>query len=193
MAAKIEALLRKGGAVIAFDTNALSGHNRLYRLCDLFLRLREEPHSLEVELVSPAVAHEEQMLHIWHQQNRLGRTFDIDRVHKALEDKTIAVRDFDANAAEAVAEFLAKRYPDSESWRLAKKELIRRRSGLVDLPGEHFAATVDWLIAGQAAGNSWILVTDDKGPEFAEVLLKIDYASLETLLEKMLAENPAAP
>lgn len=198
MKEKVEELIRQGGVALAFDTNALWHHKKLFEVCNLANQVRGKSSHLGFELLVPAVAHSEHVLHIRHETGAKTRSFSSEILREGLERKGLRVEGFQLDDAEKVAELIARQHPSAESWQQAKKELVLRRSGLtgpekVDLPGRKFAATIDWLIAGQAAGNSWILVTDDTGPEFAEVSLKIDFASLESLLEKMLAEAPAAP
>lgn len=62
-------------------------------------------------------------------------------------------------------------YPTTKEWHAAKCHNAISHLGLLkkaaEIPGKHFPATVDWFIAGQARGRGWLLVTRDRGPEFA--------------------------
>lgn len=198
MKERVEELIRQGGVALAFDTNALWQHKKLFEVCNLANQLRGKSSHRGFDLLVPAVAHCEHVLHIRHETGAKTRSFSSEVLREGLERKGLRVEGFLLDDAEKVAELIAGNHPSAESWQQAKKELAFRRSGLTDqqkaeLPGKKFAATVDWLIAGQAAGNAWILVTNDTGPEFGEVPLKIDFDSLEAILLDLLAEHPAAP
>ncbi len=188
MTSKIEELIQPG-AVLAFDTNALWSHRKLFRVCDLANRLDWDP---PLRLVVPAVAHGEHVLHIRHEILAKGRTFDVQALRLGLERKGLEIESFGREDAERVAELIADRYEDANSWRAAKRELAIRRLGsgaasALAARRIQFAATVDWLIAGQCAGNEWVLVSDDDGPELSGVRQRIGFAALERLLEDRLA------
>ncbi|AUX20709.1 uncharacterized protein SOCEGT47_011820 [Sorangium cellulosum] len=194
MPTSVEELIGAGGAVLAFDTNALSGHRRLFALCDVVNQLREPPAELDLRLCAPVIAHEEMMLHLRHEQARSGRSYDPGIVRAGLEDKRIEVVSFDLEDAEGVAELLASQFPTPEAWRKAKRQrcvdcLHLSQEQADGAPGRRCSATVDWLIAGQVVKEGWILVTGDKGPEFREVPRKIELGALEALLGRMLARR----
>jgi predicted nucleic acid-binding protein len=54
---------------------------------------------------------------------------------------------------------------------------------------------VDWLIAGHALADGCILVTDDRGPEFRQVIDRVRLDTLRQALVRMLetAAPPAQP
>ncbi len=194
MKERIEERIRQGGVQLAFDTNALWHHSRLFSVCNLANELRSKPPHLNFQLVVPAVAHGEHVLHIRHQTQEKGRVFDGAKMREDLRRKGLDVQTFGAPDAEGVAELIALRHPDDSSWQEAKRELALRRLGLASLTearAKKVSATVDWLIAGQAKNNNWILVTDDQGVEF-EDLERIDLESLETLLSRLLANAAEA-
>ncbi len=186
----IEDLIRPG-CVVAFDTNALWSHRRLFEVCDLANELRWDP---PLQLVVPAVAHGEHVLHIRHQTQAKGRIFDSSVLREGLERKGLRVAAFGSEDAESVAELIAGQFADDAAWQLAKRNLAGRRLGLsreqLDaVEGKKLAATVDWLIAGQTATTQWILVTNDRDIEFEGLNRKITLEDLEAALGRLLGEE----
>jgi mono/diheme cytochrome c family protein len=196
MPAAVEDRVREGGVVLAFDTNAMSAHRKLIDLCNTANQLRVGPSPLDLRLYAPALAHAEMVLHLRHEQIRRGRTYDPLVVRQGLEDKGLEVMSFEVHHAEEVAALLAQRFGDPAAWKAAKRARCVSCLGLTKAqgeaaPGQSCAATVDWLIAGQALKEGWILVTGDKGPEFRGLDAKIELDALAALLRELVADRRA--
>jgi hypothetical protein len=196
MTTNVEELIRRGGAVLAFDTNVLRHHKRFLDLCDRVKLLNASPGNFALQVVVPAVAHGEHVLHIRHSK---GPDFKSERIWIGLQDKGVEVRSFDGKDAESVAELIGTQFSDDAAWQAAKRKLAGRQLGLSDeqletAKNRRVGATVDWLIAGQTAANQpWILVTNDKGMEFQAVARKISLENLEALLGRVLEAQGTGP
>ncbi len=194
MPAAVEDRVRAGGAALAFDTNAMSAHRKLIGLCNAANQLREGPSPLDLRLYAPAIAHAEMVLHLRHELVQRGKAYDPAIVRQGLVDKGLEIMSFDVHHAEEVAALLAERFGDPAAWQAAKRERCVSCLGLTKAqgdaaPGKRCAATVDWLIAGQALKDGWILVTGDKGPEFRGLEAKIGLDALDALLRSLVAER----
>ncbi len=184
-----EERIAAGGAVLALDTNALSGFRRLAGVCNRVNLLRTASSPLDIHLCVPSVVHMELLFDLWQTH---GADFDAKVVLQGLLDKGLTIAQFDEEHAEHAALRLAKSFPEKADWHAAK----RRRCiqclglGLSDADASLLAskkkpcgATIDWVIAAHAAHEGWILVTSDKGPEFAGLELKMSLEQLEQVLE----------
>lgn len=194
MAGKVEERIRAGGAVLAFDTNAVSGTRRLFDLCDVANRLEMAPRPLILRRCVPALAHAEMVFHIRHALLSRNKPYSPEKVRAGLLDKGLAVETFGMEDAEAAAEFLSGRFSTPEAWRAAKRQryvdaLALPRDQADAARGKTCPATVDWYIAAHAASRGWILVTSDTGREFQDVELRIALGALEALLRTLLAER----
>lgn len=189
-----EERIAAGGAVLALDTNALTGFQRLADLCDRVNLLREVSDPLDIRLCVPAVVHMEVLFDL---RQRYGSAFDADFVLRNLFEKGLTVEPFvEAHATHAAAR-LAESFPRTADWHGAKRRRCIECLGLrpSEVPnaasGKRCGATVDWVIAAQAAHEGWILVTNDTGPEFAGLEMKVSLDRLERALAD-LAERRGA-
>lgn len=195
--ASVEELIRHGGVRLAFDTNALSSHNRFFDVCNLANRLRASSPLLDLQLIVPAVVHGEHLLHIRHEIHAKGKAFDGGLVQKDLERKGLQIAAFGSEDAENTAEFIAGQFTEDAAWQTAKRNFAGRQLGLTSgqleaAQGKKLSATVDWLIAGQTAANpQWILVTNDQGLEFEALSRKVTLEGLEAALGRLLGESLA--
>lgn len=189
-----EDLIARGGAVLALDTNAITGFGRLQRLCNLVAQLREPPHPIEIRLYVPAVVHAEVLFDL---QQSYGQTYDADIVLRGLKDKGLEVQPFEERHAEHAAARLGRSFPSREDWRAAKKKRCLQCLGLreqdvqVAGSGASCGATIDFVIAAHATHEGWILVTDDKGPDFAGIERKMKLEQVERCLADLLASRAA--
>lgn len=185
-------LIAAGGAVLAFDANALCGFRRLGKLCEVVNQLRQAPVSLDIHLYVPALAHAEVLFDI---RQDMGPAFHAKRVVQGLIDLGLVIQPFEERHAERAAEWLGEAYPSTEAWYAAKKQRFIKSLGLDEkktasnVTGKKCAATVDFYIAAHAAQEGWILVTDDGGPDFEKIERKIDLSSLEQCLRGMLGRG----
>lgn len=174
-----EERIASGGAVLALDTNALTGFRRLAGLCNSINLLRTTAEPLDLRLCVPAVVHMEVLFDL---RQRHGVSFDADSVLQGLLDKGLTVAPFDEKHAARAAAHLAANFPRNADWQIAKRRRCIQCLGLV-LPDEEAralalrkrpcGATVDWVVAAHAAHEGWILVTSDNGPEFAGLELRV--------------------
>lgn len=186
-----EERIASGGAILALDTNALVGFQRLARVCNSVNLLRTAAEPLELRLCVPAVVHMEVLFDL---RQHYGATYDADAVLQGLLDKGLTVAPFEGKHAVSAAEHLAANFPRNEDWQLAKRRSCIQCLGLVRPEEEARAlaskkpcgATVDWVIAAHAAHEGWILVTSDKGPEFARLEMKLSLERLERVLAELV-------
>ena len=191
-----EERVRRGGAVLAFDTNAIVrpgkegrvSFERFMRCCDAANRLRKANKKLDVWVVVPALVHFE-VLHDLRVSRGAG--FDPKQVNDALESKGVEIGAFDAAAAEGAAGVLHGWFPGNEQWRAEKKQNCLGALGIGAAPG-HGLATIDWPISAHGEASKWILVTGDKGAEFRRSTLKVTATEASELLDKLVVERVGA-
>ncbi|MCA9663151.1 MAG: hypothetical protein KC486_32755 [Myxococcales bacterium] len=86
---------------------------------------------------------------------------------------------------------LAARFGGDGAWQAAKVAAAFAELRLTDRfdelrkPSARCSATVDWLIGSQAARRGWVLVTDDKGPEFDDLPRVVGHGTLRAALTAM--------
>jgi hypothetical protein len=127
-------------------------------------------------------------------RQHLGATYDAETVLQGLLDKGLTIASFEEKHAASAAEHLAANFPRNEDWQLAKRQsciqclgLVRREEEARALASKKLCgATVDWVIAAHAAHEGWILVTSDKGPEFARLEMKLSLERLEQILADLV-------
>lgn len=196
---KIREHILRGSATVAVDTNtAYRGLGQLLAVANFVNRFNERKPNNSIKLVIPVAAFMEILHHTWHDMlanHREVRSieFRIKTEMEALESKGVMIVPFEQEHAKHVAQVLAGRYGDDASWQRAKQSAVQER---LSLPDDFFdskkkqkitcGATLDWLIAGQAEAEKWILATNDDGPEFALVSLKIGWHELKEVLEELL-------
>src|SRR6185436_295044 len=110
-------------------------------------------------------------------------------------DKGLEIKPFnEAHAAQAAAR-LAANFPGTADWHAAKRKRcvqclgFREQDVRVQASGKRCGATVDWVIAAHAAEEGWILVTDDTGPDFAGLELKMELGRVEQFLGELAAKR----
>ncbi|ATB35964.1 hypothetical protein CYFUS_001378 [Cystobacter fuscus] len=133
----------------------------------------------------------EMLLDIRQKLSKRGMRYDASVVDQGLQDKGLHVVAFEKRHSERSAERIAGKFPDIDAWREAKRLRYVKSLGLTDSEelkkrGKRYSATVDWLIAAQASQEEWILVTNDKGDEFAGMELIMSLNALEELLDELI-------
>lgn len=199
MTAAIEALIRTGGATIAFDTNAMFSIRRFFDLCDTIGRINSASGRSPLRVVVPSIIHMEMLHDIRQMQIKKGIAYDPARIAGPLQDKNVTIEDFNTSHAEACAERLARHFPDDNSWQTAKKKLfatclnVAIDDALLQNVGR-CPATIDWVVAGQVIAEGWIFVTNDKGKgsEFQDLSRKISLECLEGVLNQWVTELAAS-
>jgi hypothetical protein len=192
--AEMASLLRGGTAVLALDTNVITcprkdgrlSFNPFLDICDLVDRIGSTPTGPRIRVVVPASVHFE-VLHDLRLSK--GSSFNLELVRNPLKSKGVDVLAFDEESAELASGELAQWCADSEVWRQRKKQHCLSALGLADAPG-HGLATIDWLLATEAEARGWLLVTDDQGPEFADVDRKVKRTRLAGLLIELARSIP---
>lgn len=189
-----EERIASGGAVLALDTNALTGFRRLAGLCNRVNLLRFAAEPLDLRLCVPAVVHMEVLFDL---RQHHGASFDDKAMLQGLLDKGLTVAPFDEKHAARAAAHLAANFPQNADWQIAKRRRCLQCLGLTRPEEEARAlaskkkcgATVDWVIAAHAAHEGWILVTSDNGPEFAGLELKLSLEQLEQILADLVEKR----
>lgn len=192
-----EELIRKGGATLAFDTNAILGFSKVERrlelkgffgICNAVDRLRADLSSpLPMAIVVPSLVRMEGLHDLRIDRAKRSDPFD----EKELKAKGFEVAPFDERAAIDASGALHQWFPSHEEWQTAKRHRCLEILGLqgTDPPGKAGLASIDWAIAAQAEAQQWILVTADSHAEFRKVSLKIRKTELRALLDALLYER----
>lgn len=188
----VEELIRGGGAVLAFDTNAIVGFSRerkvtlraFLQMCNDAERLRlDDASPLAIGIVVPALARMEALHDL--RVSRGEQPFDEQTVKDGLRNKA-EVHPFDEDSAIRASGVLHGWFPSDDAWQAAKRERLRALMGQspADAP-----ATIDWAIAAQAEAEGWVLVTADVRAEFKHVSRKMTKVDLRELLDELLRER----
>ena len=191
-------LFEDNDLVMAFDTNAVygdrPGSDPFVGLCDTINRINllrsSQPH---ISMVISAPVYVEK-LHDMRQ--RYKERFNPDLPRGFLESKGIKIESFDLHHAEHLSEVIGEAYPTERDWFEYKRKRCLRCLNLQQEhhenakgSGKNCGATVDWLIAGHAHASSYLLVTNDRGPEFRAVEHKAKLLAVcevaNTLLERL--------
>lgn len=108
---------------------------------------------------------------VFQLRRKLGEQFDSDNYDSFLLTHRIEVVAFDQAAAHRVAASLGSELRSDDEWQLAKWLRCAKAVGhRGEPPGKpRCPATVDWFIARHIAGPDTVLVTEDKGAEFASI------------------------
>ena len=187
-----EEMLASGRAVFALDTNAVLGFQRLQRLCKLVNLLRAPPNPLDLRIYVPSVVHMEVLFDL---RQLRGAGYDAQTIVQGLLDKGLEIQPFGEQHAEHAAARLGASFPSTADWHAAKRKRCLQCLGLGDrdasisASGKSCGATIDFVIAAHAAHEGWILVTDDRGPDFEGLTLKIKLEHLEKILEGMVEKR----
>ena len=191
----IERVQSSGAVRLLFDTNAVEMHRAFHRLCDEINRLNHTMKPRHIDMFISAVAHTEKLFHL---KQQIGAPFDVRVAMAGLTNVGVKVLPFAIEHAHATALLLGKRYEKRDDWRDAKRKRCLQCLGArpEDSVGKNCSATIDWLIAAHAIHENCILVTDDRGIEFRDVLDKITMDTLEQAIGELLRtserESPEA-
>lgn len=148
------------GVVVAFDTSALHGP-RAMTLAGALMRWNHANEASVLLVVSALCVAERNA----QERRRRGEEFDPSVVTAFLETYQMRVEGFTEEDAGEAARWFATLAPTDDAWQELKVERFRDELGTREsLP--RVSASVDWFIAAHAYARGWLLVTDDKGPEF---------------------------
>lgn len=187
-----EEIIASGRAVLALDTNAVIGFRRLQNLCNLVNLLRSPPEPLDYRIYVPSVVHMEVLFDL---RQLRGASYEPREVVQGLLDKGLEIQPFGEQHAEHAAARLGESFPTSADWHAAKRTRciqclgLNERSVSISGSGKSCGATIDLVIAAHAAYEGWILVTNDRGPDFAGLTLKIKLDQLEKILEEIVGRR----
>ncbi|HWN67305.1 MAG TPA: hypothetical protein VNM90_06670, partial [Haliangium sp.] len=190
-----ELLMHGGEVVLAFDTNAIFG-NRFLDLCDNINKLNSLWRPRRIRKLVAAPVHVEK-LHDLHQKKK--ESFDPALIMQVLGEKQIEIVSFEQHHAEHVAGMLGALYPSTQDWRGFKRQRCLACVGLLHRAdeakagGKRCGATIDWLVAGHADLEGYVLVTDDGGPEFKSVRRKAKLKSVVKVVDEVLRAAGASP
>jgi hypothetical protein len=195
---ELSTLLRgTSGVTLAFDTNTIFGNSRrdpFLDLCDKLNAINNERLSgplPPIRKVISAPVYAEKLQDLRAGFKRRNQAFDPSKIESFLSSKGIDVVDINRRHAEHLAEMLSIRYPQDGDWSAFKKRRCLDCLGLspatkLEGTGQSCGAAVDWLVAGHADAESFVLVTNDTGPEFDSVRLKTELAVLVDVVSKIL-------
>lgn len=195
---ELRELLAQGlEVVLSFDTNTIFGDrpgDPFLTLCDDINRLNQIWKPRIIRKVIAAPVYTEKL----HDLRQRYRGYDHKRILAVLEDKKIDIEPLEPRHAEHVAEMLAAQYPEDDAWHAFKQRQCLSCVGLTHLAheakrtGKHCGATIDWLVAGHADAEGYVLVTSDRGEEFARVKRKTTLESAVKVVAELLATSGAA-
>lgn len=192
--AELDQRLASGGLKLAFDTNALVGFKRLVGVATQAAKLNARLQAAArppVALAVSALAHAEVLFDL---KQNFREQFTLERILDSLKSKGVEVLRFEPRHAATTGALLGRSFPDSSSWRAAKKRrclgcLGLKRDARVPGSGKTCGATVDWFIGGHAVAEDAVLVSDDGGVEFRG-LDRVSLSALERALARALGEAP---
>ncbi|HIE00030.1 MAG TPA: hypothetical protein EYP59_07035 [Thiotrichaceae bacterium] len=181
-------LLQAGHLTMTVDTNVLYEINSFIKLCNKCNKINEMP-EYEIKIVISSLVHAEKLFDL---KQDYGEQYDIDHIIKVLESKKVSIAPFEYHHAEAVAQLIGTQFPTVEEWRKFKRQECMNCLGIsrktqYDIPGsgKECGATVDWLIAGYAHAENYLLITHDKGNEFKPIKKKTTLKILEKALMRI--------
>ena len=183
----LDLLRQPADLTLAFDTNAIFGNSRsdpFVTLCDEINLVNSLLDGRKIRTVISAPVYVEK-LHDMRQG--FGTGFDPEEVGRFLASKGVEVLDLTGAHAQHLGALLGEKFPSSADWHGFKRRRCLQCLGLSQNhqatgTGKNCGATVDWLVAGHAHAEGFVLVTDDKGPEFDVVQRK---ARLETVVDSL--------
>jgi hypothetical protein len=188
----------RDGVTVAVDTNILVGARALdtfvMKVKNANLRLRREVgHPQRIRLVVPTLVHAERLHDL---RSRWSESYSAEAIAASLRAKGIELEPFGNASAHIHSAF-----PDATSWQFGKRQNAILQLGLneaelskrgVVIPGQRCSATVDWFIAGQARHHGWILISADRGVEFAG-LQRVTLTEVEEALDRLVVEDSRSP
>lgn len=189
----LEVLHRERDVVLAFDTNAIFGNrvgDPFLALCDRINDLNRRRQPMHIRKVIAAPVYMEKL----HDLRQAYPGYKHELILKTLVSKGIELVPILPSHAEHAAGLLGELYPATEDWRAFKRQ---RCLSCLRLPG-HLAheakgngkkcgATIDWLVAGHADAEGYVLVTNERrGPEFKSVQRKATLATVVTVVDEVL-------
>jgi hypothetical protein len=198
-AALLDLLHREPEIVLAFDTNTIFGNRRgdpFLDLCDRINQLNRIRQPKHIRKVIAAPVYMEKL----HDLRQAFPSYRHELIVQTLDAKGIEVLPVLQLHAEHIAEMLGKQYPGPNAWREFKRQrclsclrlpddLAHRATG----NGKHCGATIDWLVAGHADAEGYVLVTNDRGPEFERVQRKTKLTTLVKVVDEVLRTTGAPP
>ncbi len=184
---EVSELLQSGNLTITFDTNALHGDIRFFNICDKIDNINNKL-KYDIKIVISSLAYTEKLFHLKRQHKE---KYDISLINQVLEHKKVNIVPFEYRHAEAVAEWIGTQFPNKKKWQNKKRQEsieclgINEKSCNIDPDaGKKCGARIDWLIAGYAHTEDYLLITDDKGKEFEKVEKKTTLGILEQVLKE---------
>ena len=172
------------------EIGALHGDRRLAELARLVARANDAMDVTNgprrIRLVVSALAHAEKLYHLRWALAAKGRAYDTERIREGLLNMGLEVVDFLVSDGDGFARRLAERFETPDAWRDAERRNAMHYLGVGEAPGRRAPATVDWFIGGQAFGREWLLITDDRGPEFSGLVRKAPIAKFEAALRAIV-------
>lgn len=188
----VEVLL-KGGVTVSVDTNKANSTRLMKDLSDAISRLNEawaiSAAGVRVTLVVSAIAFAELLLD--HHQSS-NSPFNFKLIDRFLASTGIGIEGFLDLDARHFAHRVWQLVGDDEAWQRAKinncfaeLRLSARKEELLH-PKARCSATLDWLIASQAEGREWLLVTEDRGDEFQGVERITTFETLKAALDRLV-------
>jgi hypothetical protein len=197
-------LIRAGGAVLAFDTNAVLGYKtednrkwavfgRFLDLCDDMNQIGADARSpLNVEIVVPALVRMEGVRRL--RVSLREREFDAESVKSGLRGRARVVA-FDEDSAIDASGTLHQWFDTDEKWQQVKRERCLEARDLTATNSSKACglATIDWAIAAESEAKGWILVTEDGGLEFRHVSRKLTKQAVRDIVDKLLVERGLLP
>jgi PIN domain nuclease of toxin-antitoxin system len=147
-----------------FDTNTLWEWRRVEGIC-------VEAHRRGMVVALCSLVHGERT-----RQERIhyGTGYSQETIDIWMEENHMQIISVERRHAEQFALDAATRYPTENDWYAYKRQRCIDCLGLQDTSGvkgkgQTCGAPVDWFIAATAAEENLLLVTADRGPEFASV------------------------
>jgi hypothetical protein len=180
-----------GGGTVSLDTNISRSSGTMEKLLAL---VGTERGSVTLVVSAPAFFEV-----LSYQRRKYGARFRPESVSRMLlENLNLKVADFTQEDAEHVAACIAQQYPNDAAWQAAKIDHALRNLRLrqPDLGGRaKSAATIDWLVAGQASNRKWLLATEDKQEDVTWFADRLSYDTLMEALERLasLKDTPPGP
>ncbi|MDM8568263.1 hypothetical protein QUF50_01845 [Thiotrichales bacterium HSG1] len=178
---EVDKLLQVGNLTITVDTNILYEIKRFFKICNKINSMSK----YNIKMVISSLVHTEKMFDL---KQAYGNKFDTDHIIKVLKDKKVVIEPFTEYHAESIAEWIGTQFPTNEEWQKYKRQECINCLGIkgqnYDIPGtgKKCGARVDWLIAGYAYTEDYLLITDDKGKEFEKIKKKTTLGILEKVL-----------
>jgi hypothetical protein len=132
-------------------------------------QLAELAQAKGVKVLVHAHVHLEQCRQVREQAARDGRVFSPERNQSFLDQLGIDIAEarIDRATAEAWAELLHRRFPDSAAWKSAKLSTVRARlPEQASITADRVPFTTDWLVALEVERREDFIAVEDQGEEW---------------------------